>query len=604
MYSSAAMDAFVHFLDEKIRMTHVECFVYLVQRYQEVLCSHDWTKPVPCKGVIFSADDAFDAVGSHMYWLASVANDCTRILSRHIDACVEASNGASAVVEMSPENMEQMGQKMYKLTKLLSSTTSCAMDSLTCIVFTSYSEIMPTRNIFDSWTHSKDKTPCLVSTILREQASYLNDVIGQMLEQSCLEKFRELSLRKICVWYLCLIRDAASSGAALTSVDAVLIEEDCASIAKFFLTEAQSGSNSHLSQIDQELTLLTNISNIATKCFGGKEFSGSMYSLIDCATSEKYRVSSLKSLLKALFKFRGTYSEQQDESFLGVDVSKLQREFLSHFDVILRECGGNVAVPKSYQLEPLPDMLVFGMHVNLEEYIVRSAVERGKVLKRIDEKESSTAKAEELRQQHVAKQAHSTQHSQRSHEGKHHVMGSIMNWFSTADSHQEGPAKTTASEVTVVRGPSGTIKSGQNIVEITGLTLDSLYCLDSFINPAVYVEFVVDGKKTSTNVKKNTLSPTWSETFSLTVVESHIERLSVSCTVFYQVRFRRDIRVGTVNIPLAALWEGENTMDIQQERLDCSNSSPAILEAIALEDKHRLPPSISLKLSLGIRKNA
>lgn len=619
---SRAMDIFLHVLDERIRITHVECFVFLVERYREVLLSHDWTIPVPCKGVTYDADAAFDAVGSHMYWLASVANDCHLLLSKHIDACVRPSNTGSSTVEMGSENAEQMSQKMYTLTKLLGYTISSAMDSLSCIVFKSYSDIMPTRDIFQKWSHSARKDgqnfPNLVKVILQEQASYLKEVIGGTLEQPCMERFREICLRKLCVWYLNMIRDASPG---ISEIDAMVLVEDCRSIIEYFEQRAEGSSPSHISRVQQELKTFENVSAIMTKSFGGKDFSVAVYYLIDAATSERYRAPALKALLKALFRFRGSYSEPVTETFLPVDVPKLQREFLAEFDRIIKESGKSVAIPTSSQIEPMADMLVFTLNVNLEDYLLRSAVERSRIQRKLEMESSQVATAGKREADGVNTPRDKSKPSETQQR-----IGSVMSWLSHLTHHddpQQDRIEPSAPNVALLPPPpppaaaigglglgllspsviySG--KSQQNMVEITNLSVDSLFCLDAFTNTAVYVEFMLAGKKVRTEVRNNTLSPVWPEKYALTVLETNVESMVLVCTVYYKMRFRRDINVGTAKIPVSNLWDQQLEMPAQTYTLDCSGSSQEIQDSIKSESKHRQMPTITMALNLGIKKES
>jgi len=615
---SKAVQEFLHFLDERIRIIYVDCFVALESRYSEVLYNHDWTTPVPTPGVTFDDEMEFQAVGMHVKWLSSIANDSHQILNKYIKACVESGYEVEGdeynreLFAMSPESASVMGQSMYQLTKLLSANVSVAMDFLTCIMFKSFDVFLPTTRIYDSWTHSTGQSPQLVKRLLAELNSYINDFIST-LECPCFEKVIEICLRKVTVWYLNMFNEASNHGIVFRDDDVSIIRDDCNSIREFFSgvinrisDKSRTGSSKGLmfggvARIEQLLQIFTDISVLLTEPIGSVPFTRTVCLVVDQANTEHFKANALKNLVKAVFKLRGGRSSSSEEFNLA-QTDSLTSALMSQLDDMIKKHGNGNSLPTSLLVDPPPEYVVFQINLRLEKYLIGSAVYRCKKEKELAVAEKRKIQKEKLMQDKVIAAAKEVQQSSR----RSSIASYIFGHKDTAanDVNQSAPIRATSSiSDSEMFSENHTSVPKMNIIEISNISVSNLYCLDRFAKTDVYIEFSIQGKKCYTDVKTNTLNPVWGNSpVSIPVEESMIEGSSLVANVYYKVRFRMDIKVGSVTIALNEL-KITGDLPVEQHFLDCSKkagTSKEILRAQAEEDKRRSPPVLTLSLSTKI----
>jgi hypothetical protein len=259
-------------LDERIRIGSLDCFLLIVTEYRNVLFNHNWATPLPKPGggSVYDEQTIGFALALHIEWLSSVANDCQQILDRYIQTCVEIdfdddedssafpSSSTQSLEEfhrhgpgcghasrknsinMKPQNTMELNTSMYKLTKLLTSVIGTAIDSLSCIIFKSILEFLPTSQILSKWQlHVLNQNEVLlVEELLKAIDSYLEEDFicatataaaiaaaiaaaggtgrgsggsgnQNSLEFRCLERFIDICLKKVTVWYLNLLRECS-----------------------------------------------------------------------------------------------------------------------------------------------------------------------------------------------------------------------------------------------------------------------------------------------------------------------------------------------------------------------------------------------------------
>jgi hypothetical protein len=286
-------------LDERIRIGYLDCFLLIVTEYRNVLFNHNWATPLPKPaggGGVYDEQTIGFALALHIEWLSSVANDCQQILDRHIQTCVEIdfdddvdssafpSSSTQSLEEfhrhgpgrghasrknsinMKPQNTMELNTSMYKLTKLLASVIGTAIDSLSCIIFKSILEFLPTSQIFPKWQlHVLNQNEVhLVEELLKAIDSYLEEDFicatataaaiaaaggggagggsggsgnKNSLEFRCLERLIDICLKKVTVWYLNLLRECSNNSSSLTDDHIAQITQDCILISEYFQTK-------------------------------------------------------------------------------------------------------------------------------------------------------------------------------------------------------------------------------------------------------------------------------------------------------------------------------------------------------------------------------
>jgi hypothetical protein len=455
------MQAGIAELDERIRIGYLQCFLLIVTEYRTVVLSHNWITPLPKPGIIYDDQSSGHALASHIEWLSSVANDCQHILDRHIQACVEIdfddedmpeerlqqrqqrlglghrggesgrNSSRKESITMTAQNAMELNQSMYQLTKLLSSVIGTAIDALSCIMFKSIIECLPTTNIFQQWRlqaetlspergeggQQQPEEASLVEGLLDALDSYLEEDFfcvhskGQnTLEVRCLEKLVDICLKKVLVWYLTMLRECSSSNVTLNEAHLTQVSRDCALITQYFqskLVDLQTistnqSSNSDRQQhhneykyqkIETQLLIFETINRLLNEPFGSHLFLKTCMDLLELSTHEKCKAYSYRQLVLVLLKIRGRKGKKrpdngqdddqgEDSSDILVDVDALTKGVLESFEKVVKESGGgsgtNIVLPSLYMVEPPAEILVFQFQTTVEKYLISSTAQRSK----------------------------------------------------------------------------------------------------------------------------------------------------------------------------------------------------------------------------------
>lgn len=301
-FVSEEVQAGMAILEERIQFLYMECLTSLVRLYYDFMSRHDWTTPVPLTDstLQYEEDTAFQALGDHLDWLSSVANDCFRMNGMLLDLKSEFNemmDAATATTE-TKENMESLKEKC---SKELVRTTSLSLEFLSCIIFKSFEGVVPTVNIFESWVINPDT----VEKFVGECVWYLSSRF-ECLEKSCRVILLEICLKKVVAWYLYFLKECAdNSKIVLLEEHYIRIEDDIKTIVNAFTKQNEivmCDDQVKDNRIAHELQRFQQIFVLLTEPVGAVAYTVAICNILDDVKKYPEDGKAMSSCLKAILR--------------------------------------------------------------------------------------------------------------------------------------------------------------------------------------------------------------------------------------------------------------------------------------------------------------
>ena len=353
-------------IEKNVHLFYAECMSLLVELYYEFLSGHDWTTPMPLPGKAkYDEDVEFQAMGDHLDWLSSVANDCVRISNRLQEELGDVRRGKGG-------DDSRRGLEMENCSKLVSRTSRLSLEFMSCIIFKSFDDVVPTSNIYRGWLGQSD----MVDKFVEGGMWYLSTQF-ETLERSCHGALLEICLKKVIVWYLYFINECANnSSIKLTQDDFCRIERDVKVIVDAFSAQEkyisrQDGGDGE-SRTSHALLRFQRIIILLTEPIGSVEYTGAICNILDDLNKFPAEGKAMSACVRAICKIRERaqdYNPNEVNEF-GIYPREYIRTMTSQMEEATKEITENVAL---FSLGAY--ILVFDSHISAADYFIHSATQ-------------------------------------------------------------------------------------------------------------------------------------------------------------------------------------------------------------------------------------
>lgn len=369
-FVSIDVKAGLNIIEQRIQVLYVDCLVKLVGQYYDFLSKHDWIEPLPLSdGRCFDEETTFQAVGDHLDWLSSVANDCVRMESLLLDETSELNDQNNI---LTPQAMQDMEGLKSTCEQDLTKTSNLALEFLSCIIFKSFEGIVPTVRIYDSWYSTED----MVQKFLEEIRWYLTSRF-EFLEKPCRVALLEICLKKVVAWYLFFLKECAEDSKIKfkhehydrIQADVDLIVSSFSEQNKLLLSEDQEVDQNRISH---ELQRFQRIFVLLTEPIGSVEYTVAICNILDDVKLYPEEGKAMSSCLKAILKITQRNSDYVPnvENEYGVH----PEQYIKTMSTEMAAAAATIDVRHNRKLFSLGAyILVFEAQVKPYDYFIHSA---------------------------------------------------------------------------------------------------------------------------------------------------------------------------------------------------------------------------------------
>jgi hypothetical protein len=357
-------------IEEKIQSLYVECVSLLLRQYYDFLSGHDWTIPVPlANGLKYEEEVAFEALGDHLDWLTSIANDSYRVCDVLLGIDSELSARAHALT--STAAVKQMESLREICSKDMSRTINLSLEFLSCIIFKSFEGVVPTVSIFDSWSTNTS----MVEKFIEECMWYLQSRF-EFLEKPCQIILLEICLKKVVAWYLYFLKECSDNVKIKFTDDHYMrIHEDVMLIVDAFSEQNDLLLSQEVVQdnrIAHELKRFQQIFVLLTEPIGSVSYTMAVCTILDDVKQYPAEGKAMSSCMKSIFKLT-----QRNADYVCGTINKYGVHPEQYMQTMTSEVTAAAATLHTKENRKLFSLgayvLVFEAHVKPTDYFIHSA---------------------------------------------------------------------------------------------------------------------------------------------------------------------------------------------------------------------------------------
>lgn len=378
--SSAEVEKEIFFLNHKVHEIYMECFVSLVFKYKAVLFRHDWTTLLDTPGIIYGTEEAFDAMGLQLEWLAGLANDISHIDHEFYHGTI---NEISIVnIECEIKNLIDLGKMTQHFTNVNSFSQEFSRQSavvahgslefISFIFFQSFANLIPTKDMYKAWSGNAEPKG-LVQSMLGEIIWNLNAIFAD-LEPYCALYLLLLCYRKLHVWYVYFLKECGDSNVSFDENDFNHVHTDCTSIMKEFTVlldkfdqlPTSSVKETKLKKIIEYAVLNSfSIHVLLSGETGSIELEEVINTMHDDAVREPYKAKGYMGLIETLTTLRKRSCRAERLHTCTSTMHATRQRFSNISDTKRRTKSKN----ENENIFPFPNCVVYDKQIPLEEYL-------------------------------------------------------------------------------------------------------------------------------------------------------------------------------------------------------------------------------------------